>query len=268
MRVLWAIPVTALLAVVLLPLNDGFYLTWINFDPQGEGQQWEWRYNREVMRNTSGYLYGHLLALVTGAWLAHRHRYPVALAIAAGIGTAMAAAAYLTAHALGGERLRVGGDGQVLWEPAVVGGVQHGPLLAAFPLHALLGVGLGVLLADRLGSRRARTVAVVVLTIGWSVVSVAGLMQVGRIDFPGVLLWVIPPLAAATAIGMASLSLGGGENSPAFVGDWGDTASSALVIGLAAWTAVAIGRPASDVRTVRRYGRSRTHRRSPSRRVR
>ncbi|MFC4071082.1 hypothetical protein [Actinoplanes subglobosus] len=248
MRVLWAIPVTALLAAVLLPLNDGFYLTWINFDPQGEGQQWEWRYNREVMRNTSGYLYGHLLALVTGAWLARRRRYPVALAIAAGIGTAMAAAAFLTAHVLGGERLRVGGDGRVLWEPAVVGEVQHGPLLVAFPLYALLGAGLDVLLAGRLGSRRARTVAVVVLTIGWSVVSVDGLMQVGRIDFPAPLLWVVPPLAAATAIGMASLSLGAGEIRPAFAGDWGDTASSALIIGLAAWTAVAVVTGAARVR--------------------
>ncbi|BEL07709.1 hypothetical protein Q0Z83_059000 [Actinoplanes sichuanensis] len=241
MRVLWAIPVTALLAAVLLPLNDDFYLTWINFDPQGEGQQWEWRYNREIMRNTSGYLYGHLLALVTGAWSARRRRFPVALAIAAGMGAAMAAAAFLTAHALGGERLRVAADGRVLWEPTILGEVQHGPLLVAFPLYALLGAGLGVLLADRLGSRRTRVVAVVLLTIGWSVVSVVGLMQVGRIDFPAALLWMVPPLAAATAIGMASLSLGAGEIGPAFLGDWGDTASSALIIGLTAWTVVVTG---------------------------
>ncbi|MEU8659915.1 hypothetical protein [Actinoplanes philippinensis] len=241
MRVLWAIPVTALLAAVLLPLNDGFYLTWINFDPQGEGQQWEWRYNREVMRNTSGYLYGHLLALVTGGWAALRHRRPVAFTLAAGVGTAMAAAAYLTAHALGGDRLRVGADGQALWEPAVVGQVQHGPLLVAFPLYALLGAGLGALLVGRLRTGRARTATVVILTIGWSVVSVAGLTQVGRADFPAALLWIVPPLAAATAIGMASLSLGAGEIGAAFVGDWGDTASSALVIGLTAGTAVVLG---------------------------
>ncbi|GIF44996.1 hypothetical protein [Actinoplanes xinjiangensis] len=240
MRVLWAIPATVLLAAVLVPANDGFYLTWINYDPQGEGQQWEWRYNREVMRNTSGYLYGHLLALLTGMWLAHRHRYPVALVIAAGTGTAMAAAAFLTARALGGERLRIGGDGRVLWEPAVVGEVQHGPLLLAFPLYALLGVGLGVLLAGWLPSRQSRTAGTLVLAVGWSVVSVAGLMQIGRLDFPAAWLWVVPPLAAACAIGMASLSLSAGEASAAHVGDWGDTASGALVTGLAAWTAVVI----------------------------
>jgi hypothetical protein len=241
MRVLWAIPVTALLAAVLLPLNDGFYLTWINFDPQGEGQQWEWRYNREVMRNTSGYLGGHLLALFTGMWLARRRGYPVALAVAAGIGTAMAAAAFLTAHALGGERLRVGGDGQALWEPAVIGGIPHGPLLLAFPLYALLGAGLGVLRTRWPRLLQADPVPAVVLSIGWAVACVAGLTEAGRFESPAALLWVFPPLAAATAIGMASLSLGAGEISPAFVGDWGDTASSALVIGLTAWTVVVTG---------------------------
>jgi hypothetical protein len=246
MRVLVAIPVTALLVVVLMPVNDGFYLNVVNYDPQTEDQRWAWRYDQEVMRNTSGYLWGHLLALLTGVWLARRHRYPVALVIAAGTGTAMAAAAFLTAHALGGERLRVGADGRELWEPAAIGEVHHGPLLAAFPLYALLGVGLGVLLTDRLRSRPARAVATAALVIGWLVAGFAGLTQSDRLDIPTPVLWVLPPVAAATAIGMVALS-SSGELHPVIAGGWGDAAWSVLIIGLTAWTVVVTG--AAVVRT-------------------
>ncbi|MEV4281155.1 hypothetical protein [Actinoplanes xinjiangensis] len=238
MRALRTIPVMVLLVIVLMPVNEGFYVTSINYDAQGDSQQWEWRYNREVMRNTSGYLAGHMLALITGVWLARRHRYPSAVALAAGIGTALAATAFLTAHLLGGERVRVAADGRALWEPAVIGEVPYGPLLAAFPLYALAGAGLGVLLAGRPRSRAARIAAGTALLLGWWVATATGLMQDDRLGLPLWSLVVLPPLAAATAIGMASLSLDAWDLHPALAGDWGDTAAGALLIGLTAWTAV------------------------------
>ncbi|MEU4626675.1 hypothetical protein AB0G04_42670 [Actinoplanes sp. NPDC023801] len=238
MRALWAIPVAVLLTVVLMPVNDGFYETWINYDAQGDSQQWEWRYHREVMRNTSGYLCGHVLALLTGVWLAQRHRYPVALAAAAGVASAMAAAVFVAARAIGGERVRVTTDGRVLWEPGAIGDLPYGPLLAAFPLYALAGVGLGVLFGGRIRSRAARIVAVVVLAGGWMVATMAGLLQDDRLGLPMWTLVVVPPLAAATVIGMASLSLDAWDLYPSLTGDWGDAAADALVLGLTAWTAV------------------------------
>jgi hypothetical protein len=237
-RALWAVPGTVLLVVVLMPVNDRFYETWINYDAQGDGQQWEWRYHREVMRRTSGYLCGHVLALFTGVWLARRHRFPVALAAASGIGAVMAAAAYLTARLLGGERLRVAAGGRVLWEPAAIGDVPQGALLAAFPLYGLLGAGLAVLLAGRVRRRAVRIGLVPALGSGWLVITMTGLLQDDRLGFPSWLLWVVPPLAAATAAGMAALSLDAWDMNPVLAGDWGTGAANALVIGLAAWTVV------------------------------
>jgi hypothetical protein len=252
MRVLWAIPVVVLLAVVLIPVNEEFYVTSINYDAQGESQQWEWRYNREVMRNTSGYLCGHVAALITGAWAARRHRYPAALGIAAAVGAAMAGAVFTTAWALGGERLRVATDGRTLWEPAVIGDVPHGPLLAAFPLYAVAGAGLGVLLAGRPRSRGARIAAGVALLFGWYVVTVAGLMQDDRLGLPLGALVLVPPLAAAAAIGMASLSLDAWDLHPELTGDWGHTAAGALLIGLTGWTAVITVAAFAHTRAARR----------------
>ena len=52
------------------------------------------------------------------------------------------------------------------------------------------------------------------------------------------LLWLIPPLAAATAIGMASLSRDVWDYSPVPPGDWGHEAAVALVGGLVAYAVV------------------------------
>lgn len=238
MRALWPIPVMVLLAGGLLFINDGFYIAQVNYDPSGDVQQWEWRYNQEVMTKTSGYLCGHLLALIAGMWLARRHRYPVALAGAAAIGAALAGTAFLTARLLGSERMRVTPSGEVLWEPAVIGDVPYGPLLLAFPLYAMIGAGLVVVLAHRPRTRGARITGAVVLLIGWWLVTIAGQLTDDGLDKPFWTLVLIPPLAASTAIGMASLSLDAWEGSLTVEGDWGVTAANALLIGLTAWTAV------------------------------
>ena len=226
-----------LLVVVLMAVNDGFYEAWINYDPQGGEQQWEWRYNRQVMRRTSGVLCGHVLAFAVGVLTARRHRHAVALAVAALSGTALAAVTVAVAWPLGGDLFRVS-DGEVLWGPGGVEGVPYWALLTAFPLCALAGVGLGVLLAGVQINRQARIAVGVAVFLGWPVVVMAGLMQDDRLGFPSVLLWLIPPLAAATAIGMASLSRDVWDYSLVPPGDWGHEAAVALAGGLVAYAVV------------------------------
>ncbi len=241
MRVLWAIPAMVLLVVALMSVNEGFYEQMINYDPQGDGQQWEWGYHRQVMRATSGVLVGHVLAFVTGMWLARRYPHRTALPSASGLGVVLALVAFGTARLVsGGPRLRSPG-------PAGVEDPRYWALILAFPLFAAAGVGLGKLIGARpvesvqAGSgeeqrRLTRKAAVVVLaTLGWLVVTAAGLLEDDRLSLPAVLLWLLPPLAAATVIGMGALSLDVWDLNPAFTGDWGEAAAFALAGCLTAW---------------------------------
>ncbi|MEV0902092.1 hypothetical protein [Actinoplanes sp. NPDC049802] len=226
--VVWVVPAGVLLALVLMPVNDGFYLGVVNHDPQGDEQQWEWRYATEVMRRTSGVLVGHMLALVAGVLIGRRHRHTVALGVAVVAGTVLGLAVLVTARLAGGERLRVGADGRELWEPAGLEGPPYWALLLAFPLYALLGVGLARLVGGRTG-----VPAVIVLVAAWPVVTAFGLMRDDGASIPVALLWLIPPLAAATAISSAGRSPDvwpPGPVTPA--GDWGEHAAIALVGGL------------------------------------
>lgn len=222
----WSVPLTVLLVVVLMPVNDGFYEMWINYDPQGAEQQWEWRYNRQVMRRTSGMLCGHVLAFVVGVLTARRHRQAVALAVAALSGTVLAAVTIAVAWPLAGDLFRVPGA-EVFRAP----GVPYWALLTAYPLYALAGVGLGALLV---GARISRLAGIAVI-LGWPAAGMAGLIQDDGLGFPSVLLWLVPPLAAATAIGMASLSRDVWVPSSVPPGDWGQEAAVALIGGLVAY---------------------------------
>src|SRR4051812_23002707 len=99
----WCLPLMALLVWVALPLNESFYLRWVNFDPQGPVEQQEWAYTTRIFRFSSGLLWGQLLALLVGIALSRRHRQIVALMIAAPLGALLAgvtvAMAYVAAHA-------------------------------------------------------------------------------------------------------------------------------------------------------------------------
>jgi hypothetical protein len=69
----------ALVAIAAHPLNDTYYDSLVNFDPQSEEQLNEWRRTTLIFRYTTGLLFGQLLALLVGAVLAGRHRMPAAL---------------------------------------------------------------------------------------------------------------------------------------------------------------------------------------------
>lgn len=224
----WSLPLTALLAWAAMPFNDGYYEFWINFDPQGDGQQQEWVHTRGIFRYTSGVLCGQLLALVVGVVLGRRHRQPVALAAAVPIGALLAAVTVAAAFPLA-RSLETGRFPGPALTPVLL------RELAAFPLYAAAGVGLGILLAGRGRLRRAAPLLVPVFLLGWGVATLTGLLQDDEYDAWPWLLWSVPFVAAGAAIALAGLSLDVWEFPPVPVGDWGHGASVALLVSASAY---------------------------------
>jgi len=223
--VVWALPATALLVVVSMPVNDGFYEYWVNFDPQGDAQQHEWHYATRIFRYTSGVLCGQLLAFVAGTVLAGRRRQVVALATAVPLAVVMAAVTVAVAYPLA----RSGEGGYfttgALDDPVLVRVLAVE--LAAFPLYAAAGVGFGAVV-DRV-PRRARWALAVVLGLGWCLATLTGLLQDDRFGAPVWLLWTVPPVAAGTAVALAGLSVDVWADQARLVGDQGRSAGIALV---------------------------------------
>jgi len=229
----WCLPLMGLLACAAMPFNTGFYEYWINFDPQGDGQQHEWVQTRRIFRFTSGILCGQLLALVVGVVLSRRHRHAVALALAVPVGALLAGVTVAVAFPLAAA-LEAGRP------PADDSALQHVLLreLAAFPLYAAAGVGLGVLLAGRRRRRWHRAVAVPLLGLGWCVATLTGLVQDDEFDAWPWLLWAVPFVAAGAAIALAGLSMDVWEVPPLLVGDRGRGAGVALLVSAGAYALV------------------------------
>ncbi|SDT44528.1 hypothetical protein [Actinoplanes derwentensis] len=110
---------------------------------------------------------------------------------------------------------------------------RYWALLLAFPLVALVGVGVGTLVRGWRG--RTLIVLAVVGGVGWLILTASGLMLDGRPGPPVGWLWLLPPLAAARVIGMAALSVNAEHIPPSVSGDWGQAAAFALVGGLTGW---------------------------------
>ncbi len=229
----WCLPVMALVACAAMPFNDGYYEYWINFDPQGDGQQQEWQRTRRIFRYTSGVLCGQSLALVVGVALSRRHRQAVALAVAVPVGALLAgvtvAVAFPMARSLETSRFA----GSAVDDPVLMPVLLRE--LAAFPLYAAAGVGLGVLLTGRWRSRRGVPLRVPFFLLGWCAATMTGLLQDDEFDAWPWLLWAVPFVAAGTAIALAGLSLDVWEFPPVPVGDWGHGASVALLVSAAAY---------------------------------
>ena len=181
----WAVPLLVVAAVAVLPLNDAYYETVVNYDPQGDEQLYEWRRTTAIFRQTTGLLLGQLIALLAGELLARRHRLPVALAVAALLGAALAATAFTVGRVVGSE--------PPLDDPVFVRMVARE--LAMYPLYACAGVGLGALLRHWPRARAAVLVMVVVPT--WCVATLIGLSQHDHW-----LYWVVPPIGAARAVAL------------------------------------------------------------------
>jgi hypothetical protein len=213
----WCVPVAVLLVWAAMPFNAGYYEFWINFDPQGDGQQLEWQQTTRIFRHTSGMLCNQLLALVVGLELSRRHRHAIALPMAMALGTALAGVSLAVAVPL-------------LSSP-VLARVVLGEL-AVFPLYAAAGVGLGILV--RLGERRRKLLVVSLFLLFWAVTTLTGLVQDDEYDAWPWLLWAVPFVPAGTAIALAGSSADVWAFPPVPVGDWGRSATIALLVSAAA----------------------------------
>jgi hypothetical protein len=222
----WCLPVMALLAWAAMSVNGGFYEFAVNYDPQGDAQQQEWQNYTRLFRYTSGMVVGQLLAVLVGVALSHWHRQVIALVLAIPLGALLALVSVGAAHPLAAMQQ----TGRFAASP------YHDPVLlpvllrelAAYPLVAVAGVGLGILL-------RGRRVLPAVLLLGWCVATLTGLFQTGTNHAWPWLLWTVPPVAAGTALALAGTSLNEESVPPVLLGDWGHRASIALLVGAAAW---------------------------------
>ncbi|GAB2940896.1 hypothetical protein GCM10027280_31790 [Micromonospora polyrhachis] len=234
----WSLPVMALLVFMTMPFNDEFYNLWINYDAQGDDQQLEQFYTTRIFQHTAGVLCGQLLALLAGAALARRHTQTRALAVAIPLAVLMAGVTFAVAYPLAQAR------GSTYWpvtyppsapldDPVLVQVLLCE--LATYPLYTAAGVGLGALLGRRLDRRATRWALVVLLLLGWSVTNITGFLQDHQFNGLYALLWVVPPIAASTAITLAGLSTDVWANPPVLVGYWGYSASATLLLGAAAY---------------------------------
>jgi len=217
--------VVAVLAWLAMPFNDGFYESFVNYDPQGDAQQYEWVATRWIFRYTSGVLCGQFVAVVAGVALARRHRHLRALLFAAPLGVLLAGATVAVAFPLAGS-FPAGSHPPPLTDPVLVRLLWFE--LAAYPLWAVAGVGVGVLA----GRRRLLLAG---LGVAWWIAAAVGLLQTETYGWTAVVLPVLPPLAASTAITLAGLSMDPWADPPVPDGDWGRGASLALVCGLIAY---------------------------------
>ncbi len=227
----WSIPVMALLAWISMPLNDALYEFWVNYDPQGDAQQQESSRATQIFRYTSGVLSGQLLALLAGTALARRHSQATALAVAAGLGVLLAGVTVLVAYPVARAREAGHDGGQAFDDPVLMRVLLHE--LAGYPLLAAAGVGLGILLASRRTSQRIALLTL--LGIAWCGAMQVGLAQDDEFAGPSWLLWAVPPIAAATAVALAGLSLDVWSDPPVLIGDWGHSAGIALLAGAGAY---------------------------------
>jgi hypothetical protein len=221
----WAVPVMVLLVTFARPLNSMFYDIAVNYDPQGDAQLHEASRTTSIFRYTSGLLFGQLLALIVGVVLARRHRHAVAFAVAVPLGALLAAAAFVVWTLL--DSVGSGGSGYAPLGDPVVRSVLALEL-AAYPLFAVVGVGLGVLWHGVAGH-----VGLTALVIAfWLVGTLIGLFQDDGGDAPHWLYWAMPPVGAATAITLTGMSGVDETAGTAAGGDWGREASRALVAGV------------------------------------
>jgi hypothetical protein len=231
----WSVPVAAVLAWAAMSFNSGYYEFWVNFDPQGDGQQQEWVQTRRIFRYTSGVLCGQLLALVAGVALSRRHRHVVALAIAVALGAVLAGVTVASAYPLASVLESTRSATVPAFDDPILTRVLLGEM-AAYPLYAAAGVGLGILV--RRSARRRKLLLVPLFLLFWTVTTLTGLVQDDEYDAWPWLLWAVPFVAAGTAIALAGLSADVWEFPPVPVGDWGRSATIALLVGAAAYAVI------------------------------
>ncbi|MGW4461266.1 hypothetical protein [Micromonospora sp. NPDC004704] len=160
---LWAPGAVAVLALLLMPVYESGYEFVVNPDPQGDAEQFERLYTTALLRYTSGFLCGQLIALALGAALGRQSvragttSRPLSIMAAAGLaGAALGllnlavvapAAALRTELTMSIVDVRATGldfDPDLLRDPGFWQVVLVG--LLSFPLWAVAGAAVGLLL--------------------------------------------------------------------------------------------------------------------------
>ena len=169
---------TALATIGLLDVNRDAYHDWVNFDAQGNEQQYEELRTSAAMMYTSGHAVGQLGAALLGVLLAataarRAQRWTVALAITGGAILALVslALAFPRAKAAVGELWMIDEltrrgfvfDQNLLQDDGVVAFLVAG--LIAFPLWTIVALG---------ASLRWRPVVVAIVALVWFPVSIVG----------------------------------------------------------------------------------------------
>lgn len=169
---------TVVATVALLDVNRDTYQDWVNFDPQGNDQQWEALRTSAALMYTSGHSVGHLCATLLGVLIGQitgrtgRLRH-AGIAAAGGAGLAAVSLALALPRASTGigrlwmvdELTRHGFpfDHNLLHDQGVFAFFALG--FVAFPLFAVLGLGASLARGPRLAA---------VLALAWHPVSVVG----------------------------------------------------------------------------------------------
>ncbi|TDC38860.1 hypothetical protein E1211_05670 [Micromonospora sp. 15K316] len=237
-----AVILVAAVAAALAPFNAIYYEAWIYNDPQTNEELHDNEMIDFFMAHTSGFFWGQFIALFTGAFLAsHVRGMRRALLAAVPAGLLLAAVDFAVAwSSSAGVRRRLAWwtENHPGFLPADLFSDDrfHHVLaagLAAFPLAAIAGVGLGTLIAPLL-----RAPAAVVATL-----TVVSTMLYGACA--GVIGWIIATADGESAVLFAFLALlPPAAVTPSAVrtavGDHGDAFTTTLLISAVAWASLMV----------------------------
>ncbi|GIF76463.1 hypothetical protein [Asanoa siamensis] len=228
----------ALIAAALASSNAKYYEVWIYNDPQTSEEQRDWLMVDVFMAHTSGFFWNQFIVFFLGAFLGARLRGMLqALAAAVLAGAVLAAVNFAVAwHTSAHVRRRLAWwlENSSMPVPADLLAdeqLQHvlAAGLAAFPLAALAGVGLGNLIAPALrGSAVLLVPLMAISTVFWGVpLGIFGWVVAASGDEPIALLAVlalVPPPAAAIPSAVRTALV-----------DHGDAFTITMLISNAAW---------------------------------
>ncbi|MFD0782762.1 hypothetical protein ACFQZ8_02300 [Micromonospora azadirachtae] len=235
--VLVAAVLVAVTAAALAPVNGDYYHVFIYNDPQTNEELYEEVMIDVFMAHTSGFLWGQIIALILGAFLAAKvRRMPRAVASAVCAGLLLAAVNFTVAwQSAAGVRQRItwwneNHPGFLPTDPLSDDGFHHvlAVGLASFPVAAIAGGGLGTLITPLL---RLPAVVVATLTIlaavpYGAIAAVVGWFAAAADGEPATLfalLAILPP-AAVTPSAVRTA-----------IGDHGGAFTNTMLIGGVVW---------------------------------
>ncbi|MBE1491072.1 hypothetical protein [Plantactinospora soyae] len=236
--VLVAAVLVAAISAALVSHNSNYYEVWVYNDPQTSEEQYEQFVIDLFMAHTSGFFWGPIIALLLGVFLASRLRgVPQALGVAVPAGVLLAGVNFAVAWQLSADTRRGSA-----WYPASVPAnlladdrFQHvvGAGLAAYPLAAIAGVGLGALFVYLL---RLPAVAVLPLAV---------MVAVPYGAFAAIFGWFAAavddePVALFGTLGLLPLTAVTSAVQRSAVDDHGGALTLTMLISSAAWALLLI----------------------------